>query len=66
MLHLQGETIQAAQYLLKKYGLNHHNFKEFAFREKAKLEFILMTVEGILGQKQMVRIPKNALEFPLV
>jgi hypothetical protein len=63
--HEQGETIQAAEFLITEYDLNHPNFKGFELREKAKPDFILMTTEGILGGPQIIRIPENTFEFPL-
>ena len=63
--HEQGETIQAAEFLISEYNLNHPNFKGFELREKAKPDFILMTTEGILGGPQIIRIPENTFEFPL-
>lgn len=64
--HEQGETIAAANFLIEEYGIRHPNFAGFELREKAKPEFILMTTEGNFGQKQIVRIPENTFEFPLV
>lgn len=61
-----GETIQAANYLLEEYELNHCNFKGFELREKAKLNFILMTTEGVFGEPQIIRIPENTFDFDLV
>jgi predicted metal-dependent peptidase len=63
--HELGETIQAAQFLLNEYDLNHDNFSGFELREIAKADFILMTTEGIFGEKQIIRIPENTFEFPL-
>ncbi len=63
--HELGETIQAAEFLVKEYELEHSNFKGFELREKAKPNFILMTTEGIYGEKQIIRIPENTFEFDL-
>ncbi len=63
--HELGETIQAAQFLLNEYELNHSNFEGFELREAAKADFILMTTEGVFGEKQIIRIPENTFEFPL-
>ena len=63
--HELGETIAAAQFLIKEYGLENLNFKGFELREKAQPEFILMTTEGALGEPQIIRIPKNTFEYPL-
>ena len=63
--HELGETVLAAEFLLNEYELNHDNFKGFELREKANSDFILMTTEGVFGEKQIIRIPENTFEFPL-
>ena len=63
--HELGETIPAAEFLLNEYELNHPNFQGFELREAAKPDFILMTTEGVFGEKQIIRIPENTFEFPL-
>jgi len=65
-LHLEGATILAAIFLLKEYELEDPNFKGFELREKANPDFILMTTEGVIGELQIIRIPENTFEFPLV
>lgn len=64
-LHQNGQTLNAAYWLLKKYNLKTHHLKGFEFREKAKSDFILMTTEGDFGKPQIIRIPENTFEFPL-
>ena len=64
--HELGETTEAADFLIEEYGIKHPNFEGFELREKAKPNYILMTTEGIFGQKQIIRIPENTFEFPLV
>ena len=64
--HKHGLTKEAALWLLKVYKLEHPNFAGFEFREAAKPDFILMTAEGEIGGKQIIRIPENTFEFPLV
>ncbi|WP_306349639.1 hypothetical protein [Flavobacterium sp. '19STA2R22 D10 B1'] len=61
-----GETINAADFLLDEYQLRHPNFKGFELREIAKPEFILMTTEGTFGEPQIIRIPENTFDFPLI
>ena len=51
-------TIEAAEFLIKNYELEHSNFKGFELREKAEPNFILYTTEGVFGQQQIIRIPK--------
>lgn len=63
--HEQGQTIEAANFLVKEYGLENPNFKGFELREKAKPDFILMTAEGALGEPQLIRIPENTFEYSL-
>jgi hypothetical protein len=63
--HELGETILAAEYLVKEYELEHPNFKGFELREIAKPDFILMTTEGNFGEQQIIRIPENTFEFDL-
>lgn len=63
--HEQGETINAATFLIGEYNLHHPNFKGFELREKAKPDFILMTTEGAFNQPQIIKIPLNTFEFPL-
>ena len=64
--HKHGLTKEVALWLLKVYELEHPNFAGFEFREAAKPDFILMTAEGEIGGKQIIRIPENTFEFPLV
>jgi hypothetical protein len=64
--HKHNLTKEAALWLLKVYKLEHPNFAGFEFREAAKPDFILMTAEGEIGGKQIIRIPENTFEFPLV
>ena len=64
--HELSETVEAANFLIKEYGIQHPNFGCFELREKAKPEYILMTTEGTFGQPQIIRIPENTFEFPLI
>lgn len=66
IFHKKGLTVDAAELLIREYELNHLNFKGIELREKAKPTFILMTTEGVIGQSQIVRIPENTFEFPLI
>lgn len=66
IFHKNGLTVDAAELLIREYELNHSNFKGIELREKAKPTYILLTTEGEIGQPQIVRIPENAFEFPLV
>lgn len=64
--HKHGLTKEAALWLLKIYQIEHSNFAGFEFREAAKPDFILMTTEGEIGDPQIIRIPENTFEFPLI
>jgi hypothetical protein len=64
--HALEMTIEAAEFLIKNYELEHPNFKGFELREKAEPSFILFTTEGVFGKQQIIRIPENTFEFPLV
>jgi len=64
--HKHSLTKEAALWLLKVYELEHPNFAGFEFRDEIQPDSILMTAEGIIGGPQIVRIPKNTFEFPLV
>lgn len=64
-LNTEGKTIDAAQWLLKKFDIEDENLKGFELREKAEPNFILMTTEGDFGGEQTIRIPENTFEFPL-
>ena len=64
--HALEMTIEAAEFLIKNYGLEHPNFKGFELREKAEPSFILFTTEGVFGEQQVIRIPENTFKFPLV
>lgn len=64
--HELNETVEAANFLIEEYGIRHPNFGNFELREKAKPDYILMTTEGTFGQQQIIRIPENTFEFPLI
>lgn len=64
--HKHGLTKEAALWLIKVFQIEHQNFGGFEFREAAKPDYILLTAEGAIGAKQIIRIPKNIFEFPLV
>jgi hypothetical protein len=63
--HLDGKTIDATLWILKKFNLETENLKAIELRELAKPDFILMTTEGQFGEPQILRIPENTFEFPL-
>ena len=60
-----GLTIEAANWLLKVYQLEHANLSHFELTAVAEPQFILMTTNGILGGKQYIKLPANTFDFPL-
>ena len=64
--HELGETIQAAEFVMKEYGLHHPNLKGFELRERALPSMIVLTTEGHVGDFQIIRIPENAFEFEFI
>lgn len=60
-----GLTIEAAHWLVKVYELEQENFSHFELTEKAEPSFILLTTNGVIGSKQLIKLPANAFEFPL-
>lgn len=64
--HELGETIQAAEFVMKEYGLQHPNLKGFELRPRALPSMIVLTTEGEVGQPQIIRIPENAFEFEFI
>lgn len=59
------QIIDAAQFVVYSFGLEHDNFAGFGFREELSTESILLTAEGVLGEPQKVMIPKNLFDFDL-
>lgn len=59
------QIIDAAQFLIRSFGLESENFAGFGFRPELEPNKMLLTTEGELGAKQMVMIPKNLFDFDL-
>lgn len=59
------QIIDAAEYLIRSFNLEHENFAGFGFREELSPNSLLLTAEGELGQLQKVMIPKNLFDFDL-
>ncbi|PQA94614.1 hypothetical protein B0A69_09130 [Chryseobacterium shigense] len=69
-LHLEAykkhdQILDAAQFLIHSFDLEHENFAGFGFREELSPTSMLLTAEGILGGPQTVMIPKNLFDFDL-
>ena len=59
------QIFDAAHYLIDTFKLNSDNLAGFGFREELEPNKMLLTTEGVLGEKQMVMIPKNLFDFDL-
>ena len=59
------QIVDAANFLLRTFGLESDNFAGFGFRPELEPNKMLLTTEGALGEKQMVMIPKNLFDFDL-
>lgn len=59
------QIIDAAEYLIRSFNLEHENFAGFGFREELSSNSMLLTAEGELGKPQKVMIPKNIFDFDL-
>lgn len=59
------QILDAAEFVIRNFNLNHENFDGFGFREELSPNSILLTAEGALGEKQKVNIPKNLFDFDL-
>ncbi|MBK1894659.1 hypothetical protein [Chryseobacterium paridis] len=69
-LHLEAykendQILDAANYLIRSFNLEHENFAGFCFREELSPNSMLLTAEGQLGQPQKVMIPRNLFDFDL-
>ncbi|ASW75259.1 hypothetical protein IQ37_18555 [Chryseobacterium piperi] len=61
----QNQIIDAANFLIHSFDLEHENFGGFGFREELSPNSMLLTAEGPLGHPQKVMIPKNLFDFDL-
>lgn len=59
------QIIDAANFIISSFGLEHENFAGFSFRPELEPNKMLLTAEGALGERQMVKIPKNLFDFDL-
>ena len=59
------QIIDAAEFVISTFGLEHDNFAGFGFRPELEPDRILLTAEGEIGDRQMVMIPKNLFDFDL-
>ena len=59
------QIFDAAHYLIDSFQLNSDNLAGFGFRPELEPNNMLLTTEGVLGEKQMVMIPKNLFDFDL-
>lgn len=59
------QILDAAEYLIRSFNLEHENFAGFGFRPELSPNSMLLTAEGELGGPQKVMIPKNLFDFDL-
>lgn len=59
------QILDAANYVVESFDLDHDNFAGFDFRPELEEKSILLTAEGVLGGKQTVKIPRNIFDFDL-
>lgn len=59
------QILEAANYLIRSFGLSHSNFAGFSFRDELEQNTLLLTAEGDLGAPQTVKIPRNLFDFDL-
>ncbi|MDN5578179.1 MAG: hypothetical protein L0G11_02375 [Chryseobacterium sp.] len=59
------QIIDAAEFIISTFDLEHDNFAGFGFRPELEPDRILLTAEGEIGDRQMVMIPKNLFDFDL-
>ena len=62
----QNQILEAAQWLIKTFGLDDENFAGFGFRDEVSNNSLLLTAEGVLGESQKIMIPKNLFDFDIV
>lgn len=58
-----GEILDAANFVVREYGLHDDNLQGFGFRDELEKDSILLTANGDIGERQMVMIPKNLFDF---
>ena len=59
------QIIDAAEFIISTFGLEHENFAGFGFRPELEPDRMLLTAEGEVGGRQMVMIPKNLFDFDI-
>lgn len=60
-----GQIMDAANFVISSFGLEHENFAGFGFRPELEPNKLLLTAEGEIGEMQTVMIPKNLFDFDL-
>lgn len=61
----KNQIIDGVQFLIHSFGLENDNLTEFAFRDDEKPNYIVLTTEGEIGEPQLLRFPRNILNFDL-
>ncbi len=54
------QIIDAANFVISSFGLEHENFAGFGFRTELEPNKMLLTAEGEIGGMQMVMIPRTS------
>ena len=60
-----GQFFDAANFVLRTFGLEDENLKGFTYRDDQQPNFVVVTSEGDFGEPQTIRIPKNLFDFDL-
>lgn len=59
------QLFDAAEYLLRSFGLEDDHLEGFGLRNDEKPNFVVVTTEGEFNGKQKIMIPKNLFDFDL-
>ena len=57
------QITDAAKFVVRAYGLDHHNLAGFDYREELDPKSILLTANGDVGERITVQIPRNLFDF---
>ena len=60
-----GQIIDAAEYVLRTFGLEDANLQGFEYREEVKDNYLVITTEGEFGELQKIRLPLNFFDYNL-
>ena len=60
-----GQIIDAAEFVLRTFGLEDDFLKEFQYRDEVKDNYLVITTEGDFGALQIIRLPLNFFNYNL-